>query len=53
MTLNHEWKRFTKFFFLPGSSVWALRNTAQRDGDSVRAFRAEKPMAMAMVRPNC
>ena len=53
ITLNQWWKRFTKLRFFPCSSVWGLRNTAQRAGDSVKALSAEKPMAIAMVIPNC
>ena len=35
------------------SELCGLRNNAHRAGESVRAFTAEKPMATAIVMPNC
>ncbi len=39
--------------FSDASGSCPLRNTAHRAGESVKAFKAEKPMAMAIVKPNC
>ena len=51
--LNEAWKRSSIdiFFSWPPASC-GFRKMAQRAGDSVRAFRAEMKMEMAIVRPN-
>ena len=50
--LNPRWKRPIRLIFLSFSSEWGFKKMAQRAGESVKAFSAEIPMEMAIVRPN-
>ena len=50
--LKEEWKRETKVDFFSCPSSCGFKNIAHRAGLSVKAFNADKPIEIAIVKPN-